>query len=112
MMQELFGDPIELLIVIAVVAVFFVALTYFGTGRLKIKGFSQPRMTTTIGMATFLFIGMMLGVFTMIALYMGDITVVGGEFLFNNIHVMIILVAFLVSFLGSLSYLYIYRGGA
>ena len=39
MMQELFGDPIELLIVIAVVAVFFVALTYFGTGRLKIKGF-------------------------------------------------------------------------
>lgn len=110
-MQNLF-DPVTLLATLAALAIFFVLVTYFGSGYIKIKGFTKPRMTTLIGMLTFLFIGMTLGVFTVMALYMGDISIVGGELLFNNTYVMIILVAFVVSFLGSLSYLYIYRGGA
>lgn len=111
-MQELLGNPIELLAFMATLAVIFVIITYFASGRIKIKGFTRPRITTSVGMATFLFVGMMLGVFIVMALYMGDIEMIGGDLLFNNIHIMIILVAFVVSFLGALSYLYIYRGGA
>lgn len=109
-------SPMEFLAVILMFVGTMVFLTYYGYrimgSAYRISSFDRARMSTIIGVWTFLFIGMFIGIFAMIALYMGELSVVGWEWLFGTQDYIIALLAFVVAFSVSLGYLYIYRGGA
>ena len=113
-MQELL--PVNMLIVLGVAAAIMVFMTYYGFRLIfgvRASSFSRPRLSTVFGIWTFLFMGIFLGIYAMLAIYTGELGI-GPElgWLFDNEYMFIFMCSLIVSFLIPLGYLYVYRGGS
>lgn len=114
-MQELM--PIDLLLVLGVASLVMIFLTYYGLrfatrGMASVSSFTRPQVSMILGIWTFLFIGMFLGVFVAFSMFSGTLQIVGFEWLLGNVDVFIAVIGLSVAFLIPLGYLYIYRGGS
>ena len=113
-MQDILPPTILLFIAMGA-AMFFIAITYLRWTGSSLKQFTMPRGATSIGLLVFLFTGMALGIFLVLALYTGDLGIPGGlvnDFVFDNPIFLVFTISFVFAFMLMLSYVYIYRGGA